>query len=446
MTSQGSGGKATALFHAYRAVTALIAPFAYRKVAAKLAAQGVSPQRQRERLGHASVSRPTLPSGAPLIWFHGASVGESLAAITLINRLAEKRSDARFLLTSGTATSAAVAEKRLPKGAIHQFAPLDAAGPVRRFLDHWRPDAGIFVESELWPVTLSAAHKRGTRLALVNARLSDRSVRSWQKRAATARFILSRFDLLLSQNDHMAQNLITLGADTARVQPGGNLKAGAAALPIDAAALEALRSEVGARPVWIASSTHDGEEETILAAHRTLLDRFPELCLVLIPRHPERSDKVAELIRDAELTFARRSKGEAITPQTQVYLADTLGELGTFYALSPLVFLGGSLRPIGGHNPFEVAQAGAAVITGPGTSNFTETFPPLIAAGGAVEVQDAPGLAHAVQHWLEEPEALHAACAAASGFARSQAQELDGVADLLIDRLGLGAKGTHPDA
>ncbi|MDE4173988.1 3-deoxy-D-manno-octulosonic acid transferase [Phaeobacter sp. PT47_59] len=446
MTSRTSGGAATPLFYAYRAITALIAPLAYRKVAAKLAAQGVAEARQRERLGHASLPRPVLPPDAPLIWFHGASVGESQAAMTLINRLSERLPQARFLLTSGTATSAALAAKRLPGNAMHQFAPLDAAAPVRRFLAHWRPDAGIFVESELWPVTLAAAQKTGTRLALVNARISARSVKGWQKRAATARFILSRFDLLLSQNDQMAQTLIALGADPARVLPGGNLKAGAPPLPVDETALTALRGALRDRPVWIASSTHEGEEETILSAHNALLKQHPDLCLVLIPRHPERADEILGLIDAAGLTSARRSTGEALTPQAQVYLADTLGELGTFYALSPIVFLGGSLRPIGGHNPFEVASAGAAVITGPGTSNFSETFPPLITAGGAVEVSDANDLAQTVTHWLEDKSALEQTRVAARQFAADQARQLDGVTDMLIDRLGLTAADASRDA
>ncbi len=437
MTSQTSGGAATALFHAYRAATALLAPFAYRKVAAKLAAQGVSKARQRERMGHASQPRPALPSGAPLIWFHGASVGESLAAITLINQLAERLPKARFLLTSGTATSAEMAAKRLPDCAVHQFAPLDAAGPVRRFLSHWRPDAGIFVESELWPVTLDAAHKAGTHLALVNARLSERSIESWRKRAATAKFILSRFDLFLSQNDQMARNLISLGAESTRVLPGGNLKAGAAPLPVDKTTLETLRRATGERPVWIASSTHKGEEEIVLKAHEALLQRHPDLCLVLIPRHPDRADEVSTLIEAAGLTSARRSSGEGLTPQIQVYLADTLGELGTFYALAPIVFLGGSLLPIGGHNPFEVASAGAAVITGPGTNNFAETFPPMIAAGGAVEISDAAELAQAIGNWLEDESALETTRAAAIRFAKEQAQQLDGITDVLIERLEL---------
>ncbi|MBE1298011.1 MAG: 3-deoxy-D-manno-octulosonic acid transferase [Rhodobacteraceae bacterium] len=446
MAARHTGGKATALFQAYRAATALIAPFAYRKVAAKLAAQGITEVRQRERLGHASQPRPDLAPGAPLIWFHGASVGESLAAITLINRLAERLPDARFLLTSGTATSAQMAEKRLPDRAIHRFAPLDATGPVSRFLAYWRPDAGIFVESELWPVTLAEARKAGTRLALVNARLSARSLDSWRKRAATAGFILSRFDLLLSQNEQMAQDLISLGADPARVLPGGNLKAGAAPLPVDQTALEPLRQAIEDRPVWIASSTHEGEEETVLKAHKTLLQRHPGLCLVLIPRHPERADEVSALIEAANLISARRSAGAALTPKTQVYLADTLGELGTFYALSPIVFLGGSFLPIGGHNPFEVASAGAAVITGPGTSNFAETFPPLIAAGGAIEVADAGELAEAVDTWLCDNDALAAARESAQSFNTEQARRLDGITDLLIERLRLEKARAQVDA
>lgn len=446
MISDPAGGKATALYYAYRAATAILAPFAYRKVAAKLAQQGVSKQRQRERLGFASQSRPQLGGAAPLIWFHGASVGESLAAITLINRLSERLPKARFLLTSGTATSAALAERRLPDRAQHQFAPLDSAGPVRRFLKHWQPDAGIFVDSELWPVTLATARQAGTRLALVNARLSERSVSRWQKRAATARFILSQFDLLLSQNDKTARNLIRLGAAPARVLPGGNLKAGAPALPVDEAAVSALHKDLAGRPVWIASSTHRGEEETILAAHKALLARQPDLCLVLIPRHPERRDEVSALIAAADMTMARRSTGATLTAQTQVYLADTLGELGTFYALSPVVFLGGSLQPIGGHNPFEVANAGAAVITGPGTQNFTETFPPLIKTGGAVEVTGAKDLAQTVEHWLQDRDALEHARHAAQEFAAAQARELDGVADLLINRLALSAAAETADA
>lgn len=425
---------ATPLYHFYRGAAALALPLAYRKVAAKLARHGIAPERCRERLGHATAPRPD----GCLVWFHAASVGESLAALTLIGKISPLLPEVQFLLTSGTATSAEMAAKRMPANCRHQFAPLDAPGPVRRFLNHWQPDAGIFVESELWPVTLTAARRRGIPLALVNARLSPRSIRRWQKQAPTAEFMLDHFSLFLAQNTRMADDLRAIGAPADRVKPGGNLKAAAAPLPVDDALLDEIKEAIGPRPAWIASSTHSGEEQTVLAAHKTLLEQHPELCLVLAPRHPERGDEVEALVLAAGLSCARRSKGETPQDGTQVFLTDTLGEVGTWYALSPIVFLGGSLEPIGGHNPFEVAQSGAAVITGPGYHNFTETFPALESAGGAVEVQDADSLAAAVEQWLADPQALEAARAAAGGFARTQAAKLENIAALLVQELALG--------
>lgn len=430
------GGGPTLLYYLYRSATALIAPLAYRKVAAKLAAHGVSPERQRERLGHASQPRPE----GTLIWFHGASVGECLAALTLITRLGKHLPQAQFLLTSGTATAAQVVSKRMPPRCRHQFAPLDASGPVRRFLTHWRPTAGVFVESELWPVTLVATRRSGAKLALVNARLSDRSVARWRRKAPTARFIMDQFSLFLTQNHHISDNLLELGAAPERVRAGGNLKAGSEPLPVDTDALAQLRKALGSRPVWVASSTHIGEEQPILTAHKALLEKHPDLCLLLVPRHPERGDEIADLIDQSAIGCARRSKAEMPTAKTRVYLADTMGELGSWYALSPIVFLGGSLEPIGGHNPFEVAQAGAAIITGPGYHNFSETFPPMIAAKGAVEVHDAAQLCDAVSHWLTQPEALQQATTAAASFASDQAAQLHQVVDTLVQELDLEPK------
>ena len=283
-----SGGGPTLLYYLYRSATALIAPLAYRKVAAKLQAHGVPLERQRERMGHATLPRPD----SALIWFHGASVGESLAALTLITHFAEHLPHAQFLLTSGTATAAQVVSKRMPQRCRHQFAPLDASGPVRRFLSHWRPSAAVFVESELWPVTLASTRRSGAKLALVNARLSDRSVARWQKKAPTARFVLNQFSLFLTQNQHISDSLLELGAPPDRVRPGGNLKAGAEPLPVDQETLSQLRSNLGTRPVWVASSTHIGEEQPVLTAHKALLKKHPNLCLLLVPRHPERGDEV----------------------------------------------------------------------------------------------------------------------------------------------------------
>ena len=419
--------KPTGLYRLYRIATSLLAPVAYAIVSRKLRRQDVPVHRIHERLGHASAPRPA----GQLIWFHAASVGESLSVLTLITRMGELMPQTHFLITSGTATSAELIARRLPARSTHQYAPLDAYGPVMRFLKHWQPNAGIFVESELWPLTLVQAKKSGVALALLNARLSDRSVQRWKKRAKTARFMLDQFDVLLTQNEKTARDLLELGADADRVQAGTNLKSTSSALPIDADTLTVMQDQLCARPVWIASSTHPGEEETVLAAHRSLLAAHPDLCLLLVPRHPDRGDKVAALIDKAGLTCARRTQRATLGDDTQVYLADTLGELGTWYALCNIVFLGGSLGPIGGHNPYEPAQAGAAILTGPHVTNFAETFHPLGKLGGAVTVTNASELAQAVGLWLDEPEQLKRAIAANKSFVASQQSVLDQVVDTL---------------
>ncbi|WP_291735225.1 3-deoxy-D-manno-octulosonic acid transferase [Leisingera sp. F5] len=426
--SSDSPARPTLLYSLYCGASALIAPFAWRKVAGKLRDYGLPEARVRERLGHASLPRPA----GRLIWFHAASVGESLSVLTLIKRMGEQAPDAEFLITSGTPTSAELIAKRMPPRCRHQFPPLDTASAVDRFLAHWRPDLGVFVESELWPQMLVRARKGGCPLVLLNARLSDRSVEGWKKRPETARYILGQFDLLVTQNAKTASNLQAMGANPKRVRPGSNLKAVSAPLPVDQDSLEKLRRNIGERPVWIASSTHEGEEETVLEAHKALLKKHPDLCLLLAPRHPERGDAAEALVKGAGLSCARRSKGVMPGTATQVYLADTLGEVGTWYALSPLVFLGGSLREIGGHNPFEPMQAGATVITGTGHYNFAETYAELTALGAAAEVRSAAELTDQVATWLEQPQAFQAACDAARQFISRQSDQLDRTVDALL--------------
>ncbi len=428
----------TLIYRLYCSATALIEPLAWNTVRKKLQAADVPETRQRERLGHASQPRPN----GRLIWFHAASVGESLSVLSLIKRLGDRLPDAEFLITSGTPTSAALIEKRMPPRTRHQYPPLDTAGPVRRFLEHWQPDAGIFVESEIWPRLIVESGLRGMPLALLNARLSDKSVTGWKKRPKTARFLLGQFKVFLTQNKKTADNLLTMGADPDRVHAGTNLKAMSDPLPVDQETLEDIRTQIADRPIWIASSTHAGEEETVLAAHSELLERWPDLLLLLIPRHPERRTDVTDLIKNANLSFALRSAQQSIIGTTQVYVADTLGETGTWYALCPIVFLGGSLKEIGGHNPFEPAQAGAAVITGPGYFNFAETFAPLIEAGGAIEVQNISDLSNAVEYWLDDPKALDTARNAAQSCVNTQQSALDDVIQTLCKELNLTA---NPD-
>ena len=421
----------TPLYHLYTGASALLAPFAWRKVAQRLGAYGVTPERQRERLGHATLPRPN----GQLIWFHAASVGESLSILTLIARLGEMRPEAEFLITSGTPTSAELIEKRMPPRCRHQFPPLDSRAAVDKFLAHWQPDLGVFVESELWPQMVVRARATGCPLVLLNARMSDRTVNAWVKRPDTAGFILSQFNLFVTQNQKTANNLRRMGAAPDRIRPGSNLKAVSAPLPVDQTTLQQMQTALGDRPLWVASSTHAGEEETVLAAHAQILKTLPDACLLLVPRHPDRGDTVETLIRDAGLTLARRSRGEMPTAQTHVYLADTLGEVGTWYALCPRVFMGGSLLEVGGHNPFEPAQLGATVLTGPGYFNFAESYAEMIAEGAAFEAATAEAIAARVTTWLGQSTELEVACAAATAYIARQSDHLDKTAAALIELL-----------
>ncbi|APE43097.1 3-deoxy-D-manno-octulosonic acid transferase [Sulfitobacter alexandrii] len=423
------------LYRFWVGASTVLVPFAARVAISKLRRAGVPVVRCHEKLGHAT--EPRDPD-APLVWFHAASVGETQAVLALIGRMGHALPAARFLITSGTATSAAMVARRMPPRCVHQFSPLDAPGPLRRFLRHWRPDAAIFVESELWPQMLRRTHARGTRMALVNARLSAKSIANWRRFPKTARYLFEVFDLILTQNDAMAEAMVEINAPADRVARGINLKSLAGPLPRDEDTLFEARAALGHRPVWIASSTHPGEEQTVLAAHKALLERYPDLCLILVPRHPDRGQEVTGLIADAGLSLTRRTRGDM--PGGQVFLADTLGELGTWYALGDIVFLGGSLRPIGGHNPFEVAQAGAAVLSGNHVTNFAETFAEMEARGAARLVADARDIAERVGALLDDPAALEAVRAAASAFTRDRTDMLDSIAERLIKALELAPR------
>lgn len=416
----------------YRVAAGLVAPVAYRRVSARLADQGISPKRQRERMGHATASRPA----GRLIWFHAASVGESVSVLRLIERLGARLPDAGFLITSGTATSARVVGERLPPRTAHQFAPLDTRPALRRFLAHWRPDAAVFVESELWPQMLIETRALGVPIALVNARLSDRSARRWKRFGATARYILNHFTLIHCQDARTETHLRALGL--AQAQKGANLKALAGPLPHDVRTLEAMRAQIGERALWLASSTHPGEDEIVIKAHAAVLNGDPHALLILVPRHPERADAIETLIRGAGLTCARRSRGDEIGNETQVYLADTLGETGLWYALAPLTCLCGSFTPVGGHNPYEPAHAGSAVLHGPLYANFAETYAEMDAAGAAREVPDEAALASAVPELLTDAQALTAMRNAARAFAARQQDVLDDLTDTVCAALALG--------
>ncbi|WP_412504771.1 3-deoxy-D-manno-octulosonic acid transferase [Roseovarius sp. SYSU LYC5161] len=426
-----SGAAAPLPIRVYNAAVELIAPLAWRRVSAKLRAQGVADARLHERLGRATAQRPD----GRLVWFHAASVGESLSILRLIDHWGRRAPDLAFLITSGTASSAKILTGRLPRRTQHQFAPLDTRRAVARFLDHWRPDAAIFVESELWPRMLQETRARGVPLALVNARLSDRSARGWQRFARTARYLLAPFEMIHCQDQRTADHLQALGL--AQAAAGQNLKSLAGPLPHDPSDLDALRRELGPRPVWLASSTHPGEDEIMLAAHREVRRHAPDALLILVPRHPDRASQIAAQITAAGLAAARRSTGEEIGGDTAVYLADTLGETGLWYALCPVTCLCGSFTPVGGHNPYEPAHAGSAILHGPLYANFAQAYPALDRAGAGRQVADAQALAGAVTALLADGAARAAMQEAATAFARGQQDVLDEMTGALSNALGL---------
>ncbi|MEL6167945.1 MAG: 3-deoxy-D-manno-octulosonic acid transferase [Pseudomonadota bacterium] len=419
------------LYALYGGATALAAPLIHALDARKMRERGVPADRISERRGRATRPRPD----GRLIWFHAVSVGEALSVLGLIDAMGKRLSGVSFLVTTVTTTSADLVERRLPPRTVHQYAPLDTPGPARAFLAHWQPNLAVFVESEIWPRLIVRTDRLGSPLALVNARLSRRSIARWQIVRGFARAMFSRFGAIMAQTPEVAEGLRDLGARPHAIEVTGDLKASAAPLEVVSDDLAKLRGLVGNRPVWAAASTHPGEEKAALQAHRAMLDVRPDALLLLIPRHPERADAVARDVTAAGMRFARRSVGEDPDSTHAVYLADTLGEMGLWYSLAPLVFLGGSLEPIGGHNPYEPAAFGAALLYGPHVPNFASAFAAFSTTGAAEEVPDAGALARRVPALLGSDD-LAQMRAAVRRTQLANEDTRDRVADRLIALLG----------
>ncbi len=385
----------------YAALTALAARPLHAWVAARMRKRGVSDARIGERFGKATAPRPA----GRLLWFHAVSVGEAQSILGLITLLGERLPSASFLITTVTHTSAEIVASRLPPRTRHQFAPLDTPPAMKRFLNHWQPNLAVLVESEIWPRMIVKTERLGTPLILINARLSEKSFRVWRRIPGLPKTLLDRFSAIVAQTQGTVDGFLRLGADPEILSASGDLKAAAAPLPVDQSALDTLKQAVGARPVWIAASTHSGEEEILAAAHRLVLKDAPDALMILVPRHPERGDKVMEMLSSCGWRASRRSAAALPDADDQIYLADTLGEMGVFFALSQVLFLGGSFVPVGGHNPFEPAKFGIPVLHGPQVANAADTYAQMDKAGAAKLVHDANDLASAVADWLPGPPA-----------------------------------------
>ena len=412
---------------AYRLATAAAAPFAGALLSLRLNRGKEDPDRIDERKGVSALARPE----GPLVWLHGSSVGETVSLLPLVERLTQSGFNA--LITSGTVTSARLMATRLPPRALHQYAPLDSGSYVRRFLAHWRPGLGLFAESEIWPNMILESARAGVPLALVNARMSERSFRRWQGMSGAARALLSTFDVTLAQTTGDAERLTALGSRHAPVT--GNLKFDAPAPPADPHELAVLSGLVAGRRLWIAASTHPGEERLIGEIHRRLAAEFPDLLTLIAPRHPERGAAVAAEIASLGLTCRLRSSGARPERDTAVYICDTVGELGLFYRLAGVAFMGKSLTSKGGQNPIEAAKLGAALLHGPDVANFADVYAPLDAEGGALRVNDADELAAALSGLFAAPAHLREMARAAAQVVERRTGAIERTLDALIPQL-----------
>jgi len=396
----------------YRGLTSLLAPAIHFWLARRRGQGKEDETRFPERLGHASLVRPA----GRLAWAHAASVGECLAVLPLAEGL--RAEGLGILITSGTVTSAKVLEKRLGHGMMHQYVPVDRPAAVRRFLDHWRPDVAVWVESELWPNLVLATADWHIPMVMVNARMSERSAQRWRRMPRLIAPLLGAFDACLAQSEEDASRLKSLGAATARF--AGNIKYDAPPLPANDRALSGLRQEVGGRRHWLMASSHPGDEDAAAKAHAALADEIPDLLTLIAPRHPERGEAVTAMLRGRGLQVAERSTGDHITPETDIYVADTLGEMGLLYRASEIAFVAGSLADHGGHNPIEPALLGNALIAGPDMSNFDDACRALEKANALTRIARADDLAGALVPLLRD-----------TALTRRRAEAADAVASAL---------------
>ncbi len=426
-TSEGQASETQALKAAYGWLATLAGPALRVWLWQRQRSGKEHPERLAERFGRASVARPS----GRLVWFHAASVGEAMSVLPVIECLHAAHPGWTLLVTTGTLTSAALMAERLPNAVIHQFIPLDLPAWTERFLTHWRPSAAIFVESEVWPSVLHGLYQRRTPVIVLNGHLSARSFGRWQRWNGLAKGLFSGLSLVLAQSDVDADRFHRLGV--ARVESLGNLKLLSSPLSVDEAALATLKQAIGPRPVWLAASTHAGEEALMARVQQHLLRRFPTLLCIIVPRHAVRGRAIIAALTG--LRTAQRSLGQPPTAMTELYVADTMGELGLFYRLSPLVVMGKSFVGHGGQNPLEPARLGCALVVGPQMENFQAVTDGLLAVGGAVQVADEAALYTALATHLSDPAQTRQRGAAGQAWAMAEAEAAGQVMPRLLQEL-----------
>ena len=404
-----------------------------RRLRSRLLMGKEDPERLEERLGISLAERPT----GNLIWFHAASVGESLSLVELIKRISSSQPDYNFLITTGTITSAKLILSRLPGNAVHQYIPVDTPRAVEKFLDRWRPSLAIWTESEFWPNLISFTSARDIPMILINARISEKSYRRWRFFKKSLKNLIEKFNYSLIQDEKTVKYFSKIGISSNNFELTGTLKEGSAALPHSEIEQVEISKQILNRPVWLAASTHEGEEKLIAAAHRHASKASQGLLLIIVPRHPERGLEIASILAKENFKICLRSKKDKISSDTQIYIADTLGELGLWYRVAPVSFVGGSLVPIGGHNPFEPAALGSAILHGPYVENFKEIYNRLNVAGAAVKIEEASELGVKLIETLS-PENAAKLAQSAWEVSSNGAEITDRAIKLIYENLSLG--------
>ena len=404
-----------------------------RRLRSRLLMGKEDPERLEERLGISLAERPT----GNLIWFHAASVGESLSLVELIKRISSSQPDYNFLITTGTITSAKLILSRLPSNAVHQYIPVDTPKAVEKFLDRWRPSLAIWTESEFWPNLISFTSARDIPMILINARISEKSYRRWRFFKKSLKNLIEKFNYSLIQDEKTVKYFSKIGISSDNFELTGTLKEGSAALPYSETEQVEISKQILNRPVWLAASTHEGEEKLIAAAHRHASKASQGLLLIIVPRHPERGLEIASILTKENFKICLRSKKDKISSDTQIYIADTLGELGLWYRVAPVSFVGGSFVPIGGHNPFEPAALGSAILHGPYVENFKEIYNRLNVAGAAVKIEEASELGVKLIETLS-PENAAKLAQSAWEVSSNGAEITDRAIKLIYENLSLG--------
>ena len=379
----------------YRIATELGAPFIRLYLKQRVAEGKEDKIRFAERKGKSITPRPV----GRLIWVHAASMGESLSVLPLIESLLETDDLLHVLLTTGTVSSAEFISDKLPKRTLHQFVPVDRVTYVRRFLDHWKPDMALWVESEFWPNLITETKMCGTPMILVNGRISPKSFAGWQRARTIIARLLQHFELCLGQTKEDTERLRQLGAKSYKCV--GNLKFSVPPLPVQTKELVRMQQDINGRPRWLAASTHPGEEKFVAYVHKELKKTYKTFLSILVPRHPTRGPEIARMLKQEKgLNIAMRSQGDPLTPETDIYLVDTMGELGLFFRLSYIVFMGKSLVPLGGQNPLEALRLKCAVVHGPYMTNFQSIVAEMSEFHCAISVNSAEALALEINHLI----------------------------------------------